>query len=724
MADPVLAWTFRRPWTLETRVGPIAHARKPPHYVTEEEVKDLLAGDPKRAEGRARQALAADPGDWQARALLGGALRQQKRYEEARAVLEPVVASAPHMSDAMREYGLTLIGHGEQEKGIDALCRAIDFCYLDKSAWYWLGEFLGFGEIISTVPGDGRVAQAREACRDERFEDAEILLRQLMAASPNDAAILKFLGEVFLRMGRWAEAKPLLQRSVELAPDSHTTRFRCATMLFAHAHFEEALPHIDELRKRDPASRLYQSMKFVCLSRSHKSDRAVAEFQAMDDGCRNQPGLWLEYARQLRNERGGTEILVALRKAWDLVPSFVDAYVAAAFSKSVRLDDRFVAEVLAQISCGGLSYEDRARLHFALGKAFEDMMCYKDSFEHYRISNDILCTSRNFGPEMSARFKQRITRFYRPSFFRKRQGWGNPAPDPIFIVGMPRAGSTLVEQILSSHSQIEGLGELHELTEISGGLEREMLERKAPPYPVLLRDIDSARLRSLGDEYLLNTRRRRRTAKPYFTDKMPANRNHVGFIHLVLPNARIIDVRRHPLDCCFSCFKHYFPAGQPLSTNLRDIARSYVDYVEMMAFFDGLLPGRLHRVIYEHLVDDPEREVRRLLDHIGLPFEDQCLRFHENRRFVATISQEQVRMPLYKTGKEQWRRYESWLGPLKEELGYVLERYPEVPEYFAAIHVRWKRPLSLGVGANPFATVNGVRQSPFEIASGIAGLAA
>jgi hypothetical protein len=250
-------------------------------------------------------------------------------------------------------------------------------------------------------------------------------------------------------------------------------------------------------------------------------------------------------------------------------------------------------------------------------------------------------------------------------------------------------------------------------------LEKEA-EQKAPPYPILLRDIDAERFRSLGEEYLETTRRHRKTGKPYFTDKMPSNYNHVGLIHLALPNAKIIDVRRHPLDCCFSCFKHYFPAGQPLSTNLRDIGRGYVDYVELMAVFDQLLPGRVHRVIYEHLVDDPEREIRRLLDHIGLPFEEQCLRFHENRRFVATISQEQVRMPLYKTGKAQWRSYEPWLGPLKEALGYVLERYPEVPEFFAEIHVQGKKPLSLGERANPFATVKGVRQLPFEIADGIA----
>jgi hypothetical protein len=289
---------------------------------------------------------------------------------------------------------------------------------------------------------------------------------------------------------------------------------------------------------------------------------------------------------------------------------------------------------------------------------------------------------------------------------------------------MPRAGSTLTEQILSSHSMIEGLGELRELGEITRKLADQAKAQKKPPYPMILGELDAERILALGEEYLEKTQSRRKTESRYFTDKMPGNYVHVAFIHLILPNAKIIDIRRHPLDCCFSCFKHYFPAGQPLSTNLRDVGRAYVEYVELMAFFDELLPGRVHRVIYENLVDDPETEVRRMLGYLGLPFEEECLRFYENKRHVRTISQDQVRMPLYKTGKEQWRSYDRWLGPLKEELGYVLDCYPDVPKYFTEIHARWNQPLALGAGANLFGTVKGIGQIPFEIAAGAAKLAA
>lgn len=729
MANRRLAWNLREPWTLEAPLDSLAFARsgKPSHYVTEDETDELLNGDEKVAEARAREALEADPHDSQARTLLGAALRQQKRYEEARAILEPVVQMAPHMQTAVRELGLALAGSGQRSAGIEALLRAIDLKPLDKIAWYWLGDLLDAEDGDAQESGEtgqgGRISEARQAYHEGRLHDAEAILRELLVSSSDHIEGLKFLGEVLARLGRWREAKPLLERSVELAPDSVRVRFRYASMLVAHGFFAPALHEAEELLKREPTNRIYGIMKAICLTRCHDVEAAVQQFKSFLAMYPEQPGLWVEYARLLKSEQR-SELMECVEKAIAVLPTHVNAYLTAAFTKSIKLDETFVNQVLGQINRDGLSYEDRARLHFALGKAYEDMKRYAESFEHYRLSNDILCTSRDFGHEQSAQSVERTKRFFKPRFFRARQGWGCQASDPIFIVGMPRAGSTLVEQILSSHSQIEGLGELCDLGELTKELTVEAQQRNEPPYPLALRELDADRFRAMGEAYLNRTRGRRKAKRPYFTDKMPGNHYHVGFIHLILPNAKIIDARRHPLDCCFSCFKHYFPAGQPLSTNLRDVGRGYVDYVSLMAFFDELLPGRVHRVIYEHLVDNPEREVRRLLDYIGLPFEEQCLRFHENKRFVMTISQDQVRMPLYKTGKEQWRNYEPWLGPLKEELGYVLERYPDVPEYFAEIHARWNQPLSLGQGANAFATVKGVRQLPFEIAPEPASLAA
>lgn len=716
---------MHEPWTIRAPTEETARLRTDKRclYVTEKETDELLTGDPALAEARAREAVAADSGDLQAQVLLGAALRLQWRFEEARAVLDPLIRVAPHMGFAVRELGLVLARLGRPAEAIDALLSAIDLLPLDKRAWFCLGELLeaeapddspdNVAPAASPVPMD----EARSAFQDGRLEEAETILRQELQVRSDNSGALRLLSEVLLRLGQWRDAMHLLEQYIELIPDSVAARFRYASMQLVFGGFVRALPFIDELLRRKPANKIYRIMKLICLSRGRKFAAAKVEFEAFLEDYRNQPGLWLEYARLLKNEQGGN-----LRKAIDnatrIMPTFVNAYLIAAFTKSIELDDAFAGRVLCQLTRGALSYEDRARLHFTLGRAFEDLRRYDQAFEHYRRSNDILSSGRDFGPERGQDFIEKTKRYFSPRFFRTRDGWGYPARDPIFVVGMLRAGSTLVEQILSSHSNIEGLGELRDLQDIAQKLGSNAKRQNDLPYPLDIGNLDAARTYALGEEYLDRVRSRRKTGRPFFTDKMPGNFSQIAFIHLILPNARIIDVRRHPLDCCLSCFKHYFPAGQPLSTKLRETGRAYACYVELMAFFDEVLPGRVHRVIYEQLVEDPQREIRRLLDYLELPFEEECLRFHENARVVTTISQDQVRMPLYNTAVGQWRNFEPWLAPLKEELGYVLDRYPETPRYFTKLHARSNRPLALGQGANPFATVKGIGQISFEIPTG------
>jgi hypothetical protein len=275
----------------------------------------------------------------------------------------------------------------------------------------------------------------------------------------------------------------------------------------------------------------------------------------------------------------------------------------------------------------------------------------------------------------------RAKRIYSREFFEQRSGAGSAARDPIFIVGLPRAGSTLIEQILSSHSAVEGTMELPEIISMTRALRADADTGAVPSYHQALARLDPRELRELGEQYLERTRIQRKTSAPLFIDKMPNNFAHIGLIHLALPNARIIDARRHPLACCLSGFKQHFAQGQNFTYSLDDIGRYYRDYVDLMAHFDSVLPGRVHRVIYEQMVDDTEAEVRRLLDYCGLPFEDGCLRFFENDRPVRTASSEQVRKPIYRDGVEHWRHYEPWLDPLKAALGPVLDAYPATPEF-------------------------------------------
>jgi Sulfotransferase family len=273
----------------------------------------------------------------------------------------------------------------------------------------------------------------------------------------------------------------------------------------------------------------------------------------------------------------------------------------------------------------------------------------------------------------------RARALFTPAFFAARRGYGCQDPDPIFVVGLPRAGSTLVEQILSSHSAIEGTMELPDLVGIARTLGGRTRRGEASKYPEVLATLDADALRELGERYLRQTRVQRKTAAPRFIDKLPNNWAHVGLIELILPNARIVDARRHPLSCCFSGFKQHFARGQNFSYSLEDIGRYYADYVALMAHYDAVLPGRVHRVFYERMVDDTEHEVRRLLDYCGLPFEEACLRFYENERAVRTASSEQVRQPIFRDAVEHWRNYEPWLGPLKAALGPVLDAYPAAP---------------------------------------------
>jgi hypothetical protein len=327
----------------------------------------------------------------------------------------------------------------------------------------------------------------------------------------------------------------------------------------------------------------------------------------------------------------------------------------------------------------GLADDVRLHLHFALGKAHEDEKDYEAAFRHYAEGNAI---RRAELPYDAAKFELQIDAM-KATFTRElvedKKGQGCAARDPIFILGMPRAGSTLLEQILASHSLIEGTSELPHIIALTQKLRGDKVLAAQDPYPRLISSLEPERLRELGEEYLRNSRVHRTTQRPLFIDKQPNNWSQAGFIHLILPNAKIIDARRHPLSCCFSNFKQHFARGQVFSYSLEGLGHYYRQYVRLMRHFDDVLPGRVHRVIHEELVENPEAEIRRLLDYLELPFEEECLRFYENDRAVWTPSSQQVRQPINRQGMDQWRPFEPWLGPLKDALGPVLDAYPEAP---------------------------------------------
>jgi hypothetical protein len=338
--------------------------------------------------------------------------------------------------------------------------------------------------------------------------------------------------------------------------------------------------------------------------------------------------------------------------------------------KTVKFTDDEVAAMTAALESAGLSDDDRLHLHFALGKALEDGGAAEASFGHYVRGNAIRREQLPYEPEDTDEQVRRARSIYTSAFYTTREGWGCPAPDPIFILGMPRAGSTLIEQILASHSQVEGTMELPDIPALAA-----RIGSGDTPVDRLTAD----QVRELGEEYLERTRVQRKTDRPFFIDKLPNNWAHVGLIRLILPNARIIDARRHPLASCFSNFKQHFARGQSFTYALRDVGLYYASYVGLMAHFDRVLPGHIHRIIYERLVDDAEAEIRALLAAMRLPFEEGCLRFWETDRAVRTASSEQVRRPINREGLEPWKPFDPWLGELKDALGEVLVAYPAVP---------------------------------------------
>jgi hypothetical protein len=333
----------------------------------------------------------------------------------------------------------------------------------------------------------------------------------------------------------------------------------------------------------------------------------------------------------------------------------------------------------AALDDAALSEDDEIHLNFALGKAWEDRREIEKAWHHYAAGNRIRAAQLRHDPDRISGHVDRSIGLMTAEFFAERQGQGYEAPDPIFILGMPRAGSTLLEQILASHSQIEGTMELPDIHAIVRRIDGRHARDERGNYPEALAELDADALTRLGEEYLDRTRIQRSQGKPFFIDKMPNNWAYAGFIRLILPNAKIIDARRHPLDCCFSNFKQHYARGQNFSYDLGHLGRYYADYVRYMAHLDTVQPGKIHRVIHERLVEEPEAQIRALLAYCGLEWEESCLRFHETKRAVRTASSEQVRQPLSRSGFDQWKPFEQWLDPLKSALGPALEHWDDAP---------------------------------------------
>lgn len=650
----------------------------------------LLDAQPALAAEQANEILAAAPGHPGAELLLGMAANAQGDFARAEAILDPLARGQPRSARTWLELARARIGAGRRVEAMPCLERAVVLQPGLPGAWLALADLrfaagdedgadAAYLQHVRHSAHDPELLAAADALARGELPDAETRLRARLARQPFDVAALRMLAELAARLGRNEEAALLLEHALERAPGFDAARRNYAAVLNRGNRHAEALAEIDALLERAPGDPPLRNMRAVVLGKLGDFDGAIATYEAVLARTPEQWQVWLGYGHALKTANRTDDAVAAYRRAIALKPGFGGAWWSLANLKTVRFDAADIEAMRAQLRRGDL--DDDARLHFefALGKALEDAGEDADAFVHYARGNALRRRQLPYDAALGRERTRRAIRTYTPGFFAERAGAGCPAPDPIFVVGMPRAGSTLIEQILSSHPQVEGTMELPSLIAIT----RELRQREGNPettsYHDVLAGLDRTELVALGEDYLRRAQAHRREGRPLFIDKMPNNFAHVGLIHAILPNAKIVDARRHPLACCFSNFKQHFARGQAFSYGLADMGGYYADYVALMAHFDEVLPGRVHRVIYEDMVADTEAQVRALLAYCGLDFDERCLRFFENRRAVRTASSEQVRRPIYREGVDQWRRFAPWLGPLEEALGPVLERYPAVP---------------------------------------------
>jgi tetratricopeptide (TPR) repeat protein len=526
----------------------------------------------------------------------------------------------------------------------------------------------------SPLPGHWhpRLIEAAAAMHDNRLDLAERILKPHLKEDPFDVRAIRMLAELAARLGRLQDAETLLRRAIEINPDFTPARRNLAMVLGRLGRAAEALPLLDDIfaAEADRAGNL--SLKAATLARLGDFEQAVELYEQMFARGASQPRALMSYGHMLKTVGRLDEAISAYRKAIAINPAVGEVWWSLANLKTVRFSEADVTAMHLALDRDDLKDDDRFHLEFALGKAFHDLGQPDRAFEHYSAGNALRRQYHPFNAGHLTKLVDRSIELFTREFLC-RPG-GSPAGDPIFVVGMPRAGSTLVEQILSSHSLVEGTAELADLPRIARGPNK---------YPGSTAALGEEERRVAGDEYIQRTAVHRRTDRPFFVDKLPNNWMFVPFIQLVLPNAKIIDARRHPLACCMSNFRQHFARGQDFTYDLTDLGRYYSDYVRLMAHMDTVTPGRVHRVIYERMIDDTEVEVRALLDYCGLEFEPACLEFYKTERAVRTPSSEQVRQPIYKDSAEEWRRYEAHLEPLKEALGPVLDSYPEAPATFS-----------------------------------------
>jgi tetratricopeptide (TPR) repeat protein len=623
--------------------------------------------------------LDSEPDDFEALYMSAVCRRYRREYDTALETLRTLMTLAPEHGRAHQEEGHTWRDMGRPDQALAAYARATRFNPALVSAWreqHRILEAKGLSAEAAQVKAQldylGKLPRPLIAVMDligqGKLLRAEDLCRQFLEKVPHHVAAMRLLADIGLRLGVLDDAEFLLEAAVRFEPGNVPARIDYIQALRKRQKFHQALEQARYLLDQAPENPQFQSLFAIESMQSGDYDTAIEAFDKVLARLPGDPTTLTSKGHALKTSGNYEASVRTYQEALKSKPGHGEAWYSLANLKVYTFTDDELAQMLVRLEDRHLSHADRVYLSFALGKAYEDRQDYASSFEHYAQGNRLKQAQSRYDADAITSDLEAQKRVCTTALFERRTGAGCPAPDPIFIVGLPRAGSTLLEQILSSHSQVDGTLELPNILSLAQRLRRRARTGKAGRYPEVLSDLDEAELAEFGEEYIRDTRVHRRGA-PFFIDKMPNNFRHLGLIRLILPRAKIIDARRHPMACCFSGYRQLFAEGQEFSYDLADVGRYYRDYVQLMDHWDEVLPGFVLRVLYEDVVEDLESQVRRILDFCGLPFEEACLKFYRTERSVRTPSSEQVRQPIYRSGLELWRHYEAWLGPLRASLG-------------------------------------------------------
>jgi tetratricopeptide (TPR) repeat protein len=636
----------------------------------------LLHGDQaETAAQTCREGLAHAPSNVDLLTLLGVALLDCRRPREALDPLQQAVARAPRFARARENLGQALLQTGRLDEAVIQLQEAARLDPGSDSARMKLGYALAalgsgeeadavFEEAFGLAPDRRRLAEAGEHLREGRPRECERICRELLARQADDVNALRLLAKAAGAAERWGQAERLLLRVLELAPAFHDARLDLSRVYKQQDRIDEAVATAAKAAESMPNSSNAHYLHASMLAIAGRHDEALASYRRTLEINAWHTAAWVGMGHLLKTLGRREDGVAAYRKAIEQRPNFGEVYWSLANLKTFRFAEEEVAEMERRLADEPLDEDARVHFLFTLGKAREDQGEYARAFEHYAEACAMQRMRIAYDPVETEAINERIRDVFSADFIEGNADRGCPDPAPIFIVGLPRSGSTLIEQILASHSRVEGTAELPDVGRVIGSLPTRC---EGQPYPEALRLLDGDAWRELGEFYLERTRRHR-SGLPFFTDKMPNNFPSIGLIHLMLPNAKIIDARRHPLDSCFGSFKQHFAHGQTFSYDLVELGEYFLEYRRMMRHWQEVLPGRVLEVRYEDMVRDQEGQTRRLLEYCGLPWEDACLRFYETERAVRTASSEQVRQPIYSSSVNHWRHFREQLAPLIEVL--------------------------------------------------------